>query len=240
MNPLVEKYVQRLDALTRRERLMAFAAGAVLILFVAYQLGIGPALERGKQMTLRIADQKNQIAATAAQKAELMRALKQDPDATVRERVAAKRREIAEIDTQLSRLQRTLIPPERMVAVLEQLVGKDGRVRIVGLRNLPAAPLVEKEGGPASSAASTAPTAPTAPPSTAASEPQADSRHVYKHGVQLVVEGGYLDLLAYVARLEKQPWQVYWGRAVMTSDYPRAQLELTLYTLSLDKAWLVV
>jgi MSHA biogenesis protein MshJ len=234
MNSLVEKYAQRLDALTRRERLMAFTAGAVLILFTAYQLGIGPALERGKQMAVRIADQKNQIAAAAAQKVELERALKQDPDAAVRERVTAKRRQIAEIDSQLSRLQRTLVPPQRMCAVLEQLVGNDRRVRIVRLRNLPAAPLVEKDGGQASPAAT------TAGPATPAPEAQADNRHVYKHGVQVVVEGAYLDLLDYVARLEKQPWQVYWGRTVMTADYPKAQVELTLYTLSLDKAWLVV
>ena len=58
--------------------------------------------------------------------------------------------------------------------------------------------------------------------------------------MQVTVEGNYLDLLAYVARLEKQPWQVYWGRTVMTADYPKVQIELTLYTLSLDKAWLVV
>jgi len=121
-----------------------------------------------------------------------------------------------------------------MGAVLEQLVGGDGRVRIVRLRNLPAVPLVEKEGGQGSSAAT------SAGPAIPALEAQADNRHVYKHGVQVVVEGGYLDLLDYVARLEKQPWQVYWGRAVMTADYPKAQVELTLYTLSLDKAWLVV
>ena len=235
MNSLLEKYAQRLDALTRRERLMAFTAVAALILFITYQLGVGPALERGKQMSVRIADQNNQIAAAVAQKAELERALKQDPDAAVRERVAARRKQIAEIDTQLSRLQRTLVPPEKMGALLEQLVGNDGRVRIVRLRNLPAAPLIEKEGGQTSSAGATAPA-----PTPAAPEAQADNRHVYKHGVQIVVEGGYLDLLDYVARLEKQRWQVYWGRTVMTADYPKAQVELTLYTLSLDKAWLVV
>jgi MSHA biogenesis protein MshJ len=56
----------------------------------------------------------------------------------------------------------------------------------------------------------------------------------------VTVEGSYLDLLGYVARLEKQPWQVYWGRTTMVADYPKVQIELMLYTLSLDRAWLVV
>jgi MSHA biogenesis protein MshJ len=232
MSPLLQKYVQRLDALTRRERGMAFAAGAVVILFLAYELGIGPAVQHGKELAARIAEQSNQIVVATAQKAELERLLKQDPDVAMQERIAARRKQIAEIDAQLSSLQRTLVPPERMGAVLEQLVARGGPVRIVRLRNLPAAPLVEKQ---VPSGSSVGPGAAT--PSAAG---QDGNRHVYKHGVQVVVEGPYLDLLAYVARLEKQPWQVYWGRTVMTADYPKAQVELTLYTLSLDQAWLVV
>jgi MSHA biogenesis protein MshJ len=236
MSPFLQKYIQKLDALTRRERWMAFGAGAALILFVAYELGIGPELQRGKELSARIADQKNQIVVASAQKAELERLLGQDPDVAERERIDAKRKQIAELDSQLSRLQRTLVPPESMGAVLEQLVGRDGRVRIVRLQNLSPAPLVEKNGGQvAAPGPSTGPE--VAAPTSAA---QDGSRHVYKHGVRVVIEGPYFDLLAYVARLEKQPWQVYWGRAVMTADYPKAQVELTLYTLSLDKAWLVV
>jgi MSHA biogenesis protein MshJ len=229
MNALIEKYAKRLDAFTRRERIMIFAAGAVVLLGAFYWVGIGPALERGNLMALRIADQKNQIAAAVAQKAQLERALKQDPDVAVRDRIADKRKQIAEIDTQLAGLQRTLVPPQTMGAVLEQLVGQDRRVHIVQLHNLAPAPLVETDGqGPAAAASPTAAAA------------AAGARHVFKHGVQVVVEGSYLDLLAYVARLEKQPWQVYWGRTVMSADYPKVRVELTLYTLSLDKAWLVV
>ena len=233
MSPLLQKYIQKLDALTRRERWMAFGAGAAVILFVAYELCIGPELQRAKELSAGIVDQKNQVTAATAQRAELERLLKQDPDVAERERIDAKRKQIAELDSQLSRLQRTLVPPESMGAVLEQLVGRDGRVRIVQLQNLPVAPLVERSGGQV-------PAGPGSAAEAAGAAVQDGNRHVYKHGVQVVVEGPYLDLLAYVARLEKQPWQVYWGRAVMTADYPRAQVELTLYTLSLDKAWLVV
>jgi MSHA biogenesis protein MshJ len=233
MSPLLRGYLQKLDALTRRERLMVFAAGAGLILFLAYELGIGPAVNRARSLGEIVANQKNQIVAGSAQRAELQRLLKQDPDAAVREHIAARRKQIAEIDTHLLRLQRTLVPPESMGAVLEQLVGSEGRVRIVRLRNLPPAPLVEK-------GATQTPAPNAAVPATLSPDGQEGNRRVFKHGVQVVVEGPYLDLLAYVARLEKQPWQVYWGRTVLTADYPKARVELTLFTLSLDRAWLVV
>jgi MSHA biogenesis protein MshJ len=227
MRALIEKYAKRLDALSRRERIMVFAAAAAVILALFISIGISPALERSKLLAARAVDQKAQVAAATAQQAELQRALKQDPDVAVRERIAERRKQIAEIDTQLAGLQRTLVPPQSMATVLEQLIGQDGRVRIVRLQNLPPAPLVERS--PA--AAGAAPTAGLA---------QTGDQHVFKHGVHVVVEGSYLDLTAYVARLEKQPWQVYWGRTVMSADYPKVQVDLTLYTLSLDKAWLVV
>jgi MSHA biogenesis protein MshJ len=232
MKALLEKYAKRLDALTRRERIMIFAAGAAVILAFFYLLGIGPALERARLLTLHVADQKNMIIAADAQRAELERTLKQDPDVAVRARIAEKRKQVGELDTQLAGLQRTLVPPQSMGIVLEQLVGQDRHVRIVALRNLPATPLVQKEGEAAVPAG--------AAPATAGGPPAAPGRHVYKHGVHVVIEGSYLDLLNYVARVEKQPWQVYWGKTVMSSDYPTARVELTLYTLSLDQAWLVV
>ena len=60
------------------------------------------------------------------------------------------------------------------------------------------------------------------------------------HGVEVVVEGRYLDLVAYLERLERQPWDLFWGSTQLYADYPRSRLKLTLYTLSLERAWLIV
>lgn len=225
MKLLLDAYAKRLDARNKRERVLIFFAGVAVLVAFLYGLGVAPALERRNTMNLRIADQTNQIVAAQAQKTELEQQMRQDPDGSVRERIAARRKDIEQIDAQLSGLQRSLVPPERMGAVLQDLVGQDPRVRIVRLHNIAATPLVEKESDPAVVA------------KTGAS---GVGRHVFKHAVQVTVEGNYLDLLAYVARLEKQPWQVYWGRTKMVADYPKVQIELTLYTLSLDKNWLVV
>ena len=53
--------------------------------------------------------------------------------------------------------------------------------------------------------------------------------------------GSYLDLLAYLKDLEKLPNQMYWGKLDLTvAAYPQVTLKLSVYTLSLDPAWLVV
>jgi MSHA biogenesis protein MshJ len=59
--------------------------------------------------------------------------------------------------------------------------------------------------------------------------------------MELTLQGSYLDLLDYLTRLEQMPVQMFWANASMdASDYPRVRLTLVLYTLSLDKDWLVV
>ena len=55
------------------------------------------------------------------------------------------------------------------------------------------------------------------------------------------MRGTYLELLAYLRDLEKLPNQMYWGRLELgVGAYPQVTPKLSVYTLSLDLAWLVV
>jgi MSHA biogenesis protein MshJ len=66
----------------------------------------------------------------------------------------------------------------------------------------------------------------------------ADS-NIFKHGVEITLRGAYPDLLAYVAELERRPWKMYWGRLKLdAAEGEDTHMVLTLYTLSLEQAWL--
>jgi len=59
--------------------------------------------------------------------------------------------------------------------------------------------------------------------------------------VELTLRGSYFDMLDYLAQIEALPWQMYLGKLKLDArDYKRPVLTLTLYTLSLDKAWLTI
>jgi MSHA biogenesis protein MshJ len=233
MSSAFKRYADRLDALTERERIAVALAGGAAVVFVFHLLFIGPDLDQRRLLDARMADQDKQIAAAQAQQEELLRTLQRDPDAAVRVRMEEKQRQIAELDSQLAGLQRTLIAPDRMPVVLRQLVGQGRGVRLMSLRNLPAVPIGQ---GNTAEAGKAEPTKAQPPKADAG----AGEHGVYKHGVEIVVQGSYFDLLDYVDRLEKQPWQVYWGKTVLAAEYPKVVVTLTLYTLSLDKSWLVV
>lgn len=87
--------------------------------------------------------------------------------------------------------------------------------------------------------AKSAQAAQSAVPSAAPTAPIKLPELVYRHGVELTLEGGYLDMVSYMSQLEAMPVRLIWGRARLdASDHPRTRLTLTLFTLSLQKDWM--
>ncbi len=223
MKNLWRSYGRKFDALSMRERLMVFAAVACAIIFLGYEFGLSKPLAQGSRLTAQIQQYETETSLAQQQTQILTQSLAQDPNDAVRKQIAELNRQIEERDLTVRHVQKGLVPPTRMAAVLENMLNRSRAVQLVSLKTLPVTTLVEKP----------------AEEEGAAAVP--DEHQVYKHGVEITLQGNYLDLLDYLARLEKLPWQMFWARTQMDAgDYPRVRVTLTLYTLSLDKAWLVV
>ena len=226
MNVTWQKVVTRFDALKARERAMVFVAGAAVIGWLVFTMAIDNELTRYKRLSADLSRQQTTLAQLQTQAAELMRSAGQDPDAVGRARIAALKAELTQLDAELRGVQQGLVPPTRMTRVLEDVLTRNNRVHLVKLKTLPVTALVDREA--------------KGEPVRAATQGGTE-RLVYKHGIELTLEGGYLDLLDYLTRLEKLQWQMFWARTrIDASQYPRVQMTITLYTLSLDEAWLVV
>jgi MSHA biogenesis protein MshJ len=95
--------------------------------------------------------------------------------------------------------------------------------------NLPGVPAI---------AGVTAPAAAPAPDPAKKEAPKAGEL-IYRHGVEIVVEGSYLDMVGFMNALESLPTQVFWGKASLDArEYPKSRLTLVLFTLSLDQRWM--
>lgn len=100
---------------------------------------------------------------------------------------------------------------------------------------LTAAPTTASTSAPA---AAPPPVAQPGPGSVASAEVKAPEL-LYRHGVEIVVQGSYLEMINYMQALEALPVQLFWGGARLDAQqYPEARLTLTLYTLSLDEKWM--
>ena len=77
-------------------------------------------------------------------------------------------------------------------------------------------------------------------PKSGAGAPAAGAA-LYKHGVELRLEGDYAALADYLARLENNGQKLLWERVALSAEqHPRLVLTLTVYTLSLERTWLIV
>lgn len=56
---------------------------------------------------------------------------------------------------------------------------------------------------------------------------------IYKHGLEITVNGNYLDLLNYLKNLESRTQSVFWSDLkLQSSNYPMATLKVTIFILS--------
>jgi MSHA biogenesis protein MshJ len=201
---------------------LIFAAAAFAVVSLINTFFLDPLLAQQKGLSSQVVQQQEKMKETQAQLAALLQAKQADEHAPQRERIRQLREQIAEGDAYLKATQDKLVPPEKMAALLEQVLAKNSRLQLVALNTLPVSLFIE-------------------PTADAATKAVAQEKQIFKHGVQMTVRGNYADLMQYLAALEKMPTQMFWGMAKMNVvQYPNAELTVTLYTLSLDKTWLQV
>jgi MSHA biogenesis protein MshJ len=224
------KLAARIDRLTLRQRVGVFGASAVVLLYLFYMLAFEPLLREQVRLDAQINQQRSAMASVDSQITTLVDAYARDPDAANRARLASVRQEARTLGDSLAAMQKGLVAPEQMAPLLHTILQANGRLQLVALTTLPVLPV----GGVA---AAPAPPGTAAPAAANAAPPAAGL--LYRHGVQVTVRGSYLDMVDYMAALETLPTQLFWGAAqFQVETYPRAQLTLTLYTLSLDSKWM--
>lgn len=215
-----ERLSLRIDALSLRERVMVFAALLAGVVWLAYQLVLGPLFERQQALGQKITQQQNTIASIESQIDARARGSTTDPDAANRQRLEELAAETDKLGADLRAMQQSLMLPQQVVPLLERMLRANGRLRLVSLQTLPVTGM-----------------AGSAPAGAAPGKPAQEL--VYRHGVELTLEGSYADMVDYLAALQALPVRVIWGKAQLdASAYPASRLTLTLYTLSLDPDWM--
>ncbi|NVM78521.1 MSHA biogenesis protein MshJ [Duganella sp. SG902] len=224
------KLSTKLDAMTLRERAMVFAAVVAAILFLLYTVSLEPLLNKQKLLRGQIKQQQNQVAGIDLEISAMAQGFIVDPDAATREKLQAVRHEIDTTSSGLMAVQKGLVAPNKIAPLLEQLLRGNGKLKLMSMKTLPVAGLNE--------AVLPAEPPPAAAPAPAKVAPK-PRELLYRHGVEIVLQGSYLDMISYMEALESLPVQLFWGKARLDAQqYPNSRLTLTLYTLSLDQKWM--
>lgn len=232
------------DRRPKRERMLLAAAAVALAFMLVDSLLLGPALKAWQVA------QRQQQAVLEAQTRQSADAARQRSETTLLQRqqqveLATWRQRVRDGEAALLAHQEALVGPNRMLALLDQMLAQQGQLRLRKMQSLERTDLLPAEAAAVAlarpaKAAAVAASVPAAAASSAATV-ALSAPSLYRHGVELIVEGGFADLLGYLRALEAMPQRVLFGDVrFKVETYPKASLSLRLYTLSRDRHWLEI
>lgn len=223
------RWLARYDTLQLRERWLIAIGVVGGIIVLGYSLFINPALKREQQAERTAIEQRAQLSSVQAQMAALQ-APGMNPDVAARAELEGLKRQLDDLASRLQVMERSLVPPQQMSAVLEEMIGTRNGLRLLSLKTLPTTSVLDAKAEADDKSAAKAP-----------DKTGDQAMGLFRHGVEIRLEGSYQDLTAYLQRLEQSQMKLLWNSLSLSADkHPKLVLTLTVYTLSLDRAWLIV
>ncbi|MHB8455919.1 MAG: hypothetical protein ACYDDO_14770 [Acidiferrobacterales bacterium] len=233
----VQRLAERIDALSLRERALAFTVVLTILIMIAANLLFAPLRREQQRLDQSVTAKLAQLNALNNQTADLLASRLADPDAANRATLAALQAQLDANGGKLANVTRGLVDPKEMTSLVRQMLEKNGALQLVRMENLPPVAVGDNAATGSARPAAT-PAAGTAIGS--ASNPGSDSEPVlYRHGMRIELKGRYLDIVRYLQALEGMPWKMIWGEVdLKTEKYPVADVTLVIYTLGFDRAWI--
>ena len=216
----------------RRERGLAVLAAVVLTIGLGEQILIEPVLKKRALLL-------GQIAAQQSERDTLQQHLAgtgRDPNAALRAQLDALQTQVRATDREFHDMQNGLVQPQHMGSLLQSLLTEHRGLQLLGLRSLPVTAIGEPGSGVAKKTASASASGVAA--SDTGSGPEA---WLYRHAVEIRVQGNYADMLGYLQALETLPRRVHWGDLdIDARNSPANVMTVTLFTVSLERSWWVL
>ena len=123
--------------------------------------------------------------------------------------------DLAALEEQLQVTTIELIDPEKMFQLMNELIYRESRLKLLSLKRRevkPAIPPIDGE--------------------------EVDEAGIYRHVLEIEFAGKYLDILRYMQQLEALDWKLLWDEIELESEeYPNVTVKVVISTLSTRKEW---
>ena len=257
-SPLIQYYqkaAEWIDQKPLRERAL-IGLSLFALVFLIWTLLIQSAPDaREKELKTQLSQLQNDQKASQDQLTALTSALAAGPAKVKQAEISQLESELAQIESKLSEVGQGLIAADQLPQILQSVFEKTNGLELVEIQTLaasemmvmPMQPVVETAQANSSSSASSAASAAELAVSgitdanLAANETKPKGSGVYKHGVVLKLRGDFFNILALIKSLENLQWKFYWESLdYVVTDYPKAEIELRVFTLSSEEGLLGV
>ncbi len=215
MKKYLSQFYKQFLELQTRERLLAIAALMGVIYFLFDVALLRPQHTQAKALRDTIAQQ--ELERTGFNQALQSLAVHKRADPLAKERADRDelRKTIADGQAVLGRATSDV----KMGEVIRALVAETPGLTLVSLKTIPVQMFFDGAKAPTAAAIE--------------GRPAVVLPTLYRHGVEVVVQGKYLALIPYLQALERNPNNIFWGDVKLdVATYPEAILRLTVFTLS--------
>lgn len=214
----LQQLISRINALAVRERALLGASVLGVIIALGNTFVYQPFSAERKRLKNDITNVQQQIAALDQQLQAITTNQGIDLNQENRAQLAALQTENADLDKKIAHMMEGLIEPAQMAQVLKEALARESGLKLVRVKNQGALPLTPKT--EATPAAQTGPA-------------------LYKHGLVIEFDGGYLATLRYLKALETLPWRLFWDSVdLRVQKFPQTHITITVHTLSLKEGWI--
>lgn len=206
-----QAWADKIAALSQRERVLILLTGLVLVCAGAIYGWLDGAVLRLEQDRVALTTAQRDLEIMDLENLGKQARLARDPDQNVRDQLVRVEGDIGKLDAELKAQTVDLIQAHEMPAVLEALLSRSANLHMLALTSLAPQPLM------------------------------AGDQHInlFKHGIRLKLEGGYFDVYQYLKALEALPRHFYWKQFdYQVQEYPKAVVEMEIYTLSTSKEFI--
>lgn len=215
----------KLNQLSTRERLIILASILMATFFLWDLLLLQTHVEKSKQLKQKFTIANEQVQNLTKETLRIKQQLKQSQT----KRLVQKLKEIDEQLTYYKNKAKTYkqktMSQRKIVYMLNSVFKEANTVKVIGFYNIktPTLPIVNTSSNSKDKKAKTSKVTANIP------------NKLVKKYYGLHLQGRYFDIMSYLRKLERLPWQIYWDKMdYQVKKYPLAEIELTFHAMSKD------
>jgi len=226
MSNFTDNLEAKFSSISVREQKLVFYALPLVICLVFIIGFIEPAITQIFETRSQVNEQKLRLV-NASNSVDLVRSeLNVDPDVEINNQIAGVNQQITSLEKQFAEELEQLVPPYAMPLVLEQLFANANKLKLMSMSSIPPTNIFKDEADSASSEKLVS---------------NVIGPELFKHGLRIRFEGSFFDTRDFLISAEQMGWKLHWQEIEFAvNDYPRAQVDIELFTLSRSEAYINV
>ncbi len=229
----------KIDALSLRERAMVLLS-VLAVFYVLWDVAVaGPQTKTHARLQSQLSNSQAQLQAKRGELQVYTQMLAQGAERPEMKRQKRLKEELATLNEELSSLSQGLVSADDLPRLLQDVLSHSQGLRLLSVQTLPVETLsLEDEiaGQPREKPAENKNIKAVVLQIESVEEEETLEAGVYKHSTSVKFSGDYFQVLDYVRALETLSWRFYWDwMDYSVSSYPKAEIEIRVYTLSAEE-----